>query len=126
MRIPSLKAENVQSLRRLVKQVPVELRDTARGERKRLIQMDKEIEGSSAYAVARGALNANARLAEFVDKLKSKSAVDFYQRQPVGKVVNPVPVAQEKRALQYVSASMAEDTANSQLAHDYLANKLLK
>ncbi len=126
MRIPALKAENVQILRKLVDKVPVELRNAARAERKNLIRMEKEMEGSSSYAVARGALNANAELAAFVDKLNAKSAVSFYQRQPIGKIVNPAPVAQEKRSLQYVSASMIEDTANSQLQNDYMAKKLLK
>ncbi len=126
MRIPALKAANVQNLRKLVDKVPTELRDAARAERKNLIRMEKEMEGSSSYAVARGALNANAKLAEYVDKLNAQSATSFYQRQPMGKIVNPAPVAQEERSLQYVSASMIEDTANSQLQHDYMAKKLLK
>lgn len=126
MRIPALKAENVQRLRKLVAEVPTEMRDAARAERRKLIQMDKEMPGSSAYAVARGALNGNAKLAEYVDVLNAKNATSFYQRQPIGKVVNPAPITEEKNSLQYVSASMAKETADAQLREDYIANQLLK
>ncbi len=126
MKIPALKAENVQNLRQLVKKVPVEIRDIARKERQNLIKMDKEMPGSSAYAIARGALNGNADLAKVVDVLNSKNAVNFYQRQPIGKIVNPKITPEEPRELHYVSASMIQDTANSQMKNDYMAKILNK
>lgn len=126
MKIPALKAENVQGLRKLVTQVPTEIRDAARAERRRLIQMDREMPDYSSFAITRGALNSNQRLAKVVDELKTKNASSFYQRQPMGEIVNPPKVAEQKRSLQYVSASMAEETANSQIENDYLAKELLK
>ena len=126
MIIQAVKAQNVQKLRKLVSQVPTEIRDAARAERRKLIQMDKAMPGSSAFAEARGALNSNAKLAEYIEKLNAKSAASFYQRQPMGKLTTPVNAVEEKRSLQYVSASMAEETANSQIKNDYIAKELLK
>lgn len=82
MRIPALKASNVQELRKLVKQVPTELRDLARMERRHFMKMDAKYPDSSAYAIARGGAYNNSRLAQVVDELRQKNAAEYYNKQP--------------------------------------------
>lgn len=118
MKVPSVRAENVQSLRNLVKKVPAQLRDKARAERQAVIRMEKQSEGSSSYAISRGALNSNATLSEFVKKVQST----FFQRQPIGNIAvnKTVPKQKPLTKTQYVSAAMGEETIGKQLANDYI------
>lgn len=82
MNIPKLKSENVQQLRKLVAEVPKEVRDLARIERRYLQKMDAAYPSSSSYVISRGGLYNNTKLAQTIDKLNSKNAAEFYQRQP--------------------------------------------
>lgn len=82
MRIPALKASNVQELRKLVKQVPTELRDAARIERREFLKMDAKHPDSSSYAISRGGAQAASKLAKFIDELRSQNATEFYNKQP--------------------------------------------
>lgn len=88
MNIPKLKSENVQQLRKLVTEVPKEVRDLARMERRYIQQMDTAYPGSSSYVLSRGGLYNNTKLAQTVDNLNAKNAVEFYQRQPSAQKVS--------------------------------------
>lgn len=82
MRIPSVKASNVQELRKLVKQVPTELRNAARKERREFLKMDLTQPGSASYVIARDGAQEASKLAKFIDELRLQNATEFYNKQP--------------------------------------------
>ena len=79
MFVQHIQKSNIQQLRKMVHQVPTELRNLARAERQHLIKMDMQKPGTASYVFSHGEATKNNVLKQVINELRAKNAETFYK-----------------------------------------------
>ena len=81
MFVQHVQKSHIQQLRKIIHQVPTDLRNMARAERQHLIKMDMKKPGTSSYVFSHGEATKNNVLKQIINELRAKNADSFYKLQ---------------------------------------------